>query len=140
MHSWGDDWPHWNDLYEAERFIIDYVYKHSWCRLSCKEKWGTIRYEWVFPPRSGIYCKPWTCVRIPFVWKEYNKNTKKFHFVFEKTAGLKGYPVWRWCDSWLHNKWEYFGWKTVDRAIVLACRKWPQVRKELLADWTWKKY
>ncbi len=140
MHTWGDGWEGWNDLDEAESFIWDYVYKHSWCKLMVKEKYGTLRYSYIFPPKSAIYVRPWTCIRIPFLWKEYNTETKKFYYTFDKTKWRQGYPIWRWCDSWLHHKWAAYGCKTLDKAIVLACRKWPQCREEIVSDWTWQKY
>lgn len=140
MHLWNDDWPYWNDLYEAEKFISSYVYKHSWCRVMMKEKYGTLKYEWVLPPRSALFTRPWTCIRIPFLWTKYNKETKKFHFVFELSRLKEGYPIWRWCDSWIHYKWEQYGWKTLDKAIQLACRKWPKCRKEIYSDFIWRKY
>ncbi len=49
MHSWNDDWPYWDDLYVAQDFIKDYVKDNSECHLCCKEKYGSIRYEQVWP-------------------------------------------------------------------------------------------
>jgi hypothetical protein len=138
MHSWSDDWPYWNDLYKAQNFIIDYVYKKSWCRVSMKEKWGTLRYGWIFPPRSGCGVRRWTCIRIPFLWTQYDKDTEKFKYVFDRTRWRVGYPVWRWCDSWLHNKWVNYGWKKLIEAAHIAAEKWPQCRKEILADLNWR--
>lgn len=54
-HEWGDNWPYWQELYEAEFYIRNYVYKHSLCRLSSKEKYGTIRYESLTPPKWAWY-------------------------------------------------------------------------------------
>lgn len=57
MHCWGDEWfnKYGNDLYKAQNFIWDYVKRWSRCNLISKEKYGTIRYECLFPPYSRMY-------------------------------------------------------------------------------------
>ena len=57
MHSWGDDWFEKNgaDFFEAQNYIYDFTYRWSRCRLSFKEKYGSTRYEWMFPPQGAIY-------------------------------------------------------------------------------------
>ncbi len=58
-HEWGDDWPYWNELYKAEQYIVKMVYRLSLCRLSSKEKYGTIRYEFLTTPVNYdniLYC------------------------------------------------------------------------------------
>lgn len=61
MHDWGDDWfeQYGDDLYRAQRYIYDFTKRWSLCRLCSKEKYGTIRYEWIFPPYGGIYWNQW---------------------------------------------------------------------------------
>lgn len=59
MHIWGDDWKWWKELYDAQQFIYKYTYRWSLCRLCSKEKYGTIRYEFMFPPFSGIFYNHW---------------------------------------------------------------------------------
>ena len=48
-HEWQDGWEYWKDLYRAQDEIIAYVRKYGRCCLVCKEKYGTIRYEYLFP-------------------------------------------------------------------------------------------
>jgi hypothetical protein len=57
MHIWGDDWfeAHGDELYDAMQFIQEDLYKYSRCRLICKEKYGTIRYEWLLPPYGALF-------------------------------------------------------------------------------------
>ena len=54
-HEWGDEDFDWNSLYEAQSYIFDYVYKYSRCRVITKEKYGTIRYEYIFPPYGTLF-------------------------------------------------------------------------------------
>ena len=58
-HIWGDDWPHWNDLYAAEDYIYKLVKLFTRCTLVSKEKYGTIRYEYIFPPQGGLCYRSW---------------------------------------------------------------------------------
>lgn len=54
-HVWGDSWPHWEELYKAEQWIGKQLYKYTLCRLSSKEKYGTLRYEHTIPPKWCWY-------------------------------------------------------------------------------------
>lgn len=83
-HEWGDNWPYWNDLYKAETYIYKYVYKYSKCRMNMKEKYGTLRYSDVIPPRWTRYI--FNC-RLYYLYKRFankilikavNKAIKKF--------------------------------------------------------------
>lgn len=56
MHVWGDDFD-WTDLYAAQEYISKFTKRYSGCNLCSKEKYGTIRYEWMFPPYGGIYLR-----------------------------------------------------------------------------------
>jgi hypothetical protein len=58
-HEWGSDF-NFRRLDTAGIYIQDYVYKYSMCRLSWKEKYGTIRYEFLIPSRWCWYmCNCW---------------------------------------------------------------------------------
>lgn len=105
-HWWGDDWPYWDDLYAAERYLYKFTKRWSRCSISTKEKYGTIRYEWIFPPWSGVFYHS----RIQGWWVNY---------------------------SWLHRKWARYGKWVLGLAVQRACKKWPQVKNELLDDWEW---
>ncbi len=89
-HDWSDDWPHWKELYAAEEYIGNYVYKYSRCRLSSKEKYGTLRYERIIPPRwcwymwdMWIYSK-WTLLGQKVLIRAVSKAVKKFPNVKEE--------------------------------------------------------
>lgn len=123
-HEWGNDWPHWNELYEAESFIIDYVYKWSRCRLSCKEKYGTIRYEYVYPPGSRAW---WLSIKIPFFRRKIMDG--KFEVP---------YYLFRWPTSWLYYKWMRFGDYILGQAVRKACIKFPNVVEEITGDLNWR--
>lgn len=127
MHSWGDDWPHWQELYAANHWISDYVYKWSWCRLQSKEKWGSLRYEYVWPPtlkRNG------PVIRVPFLVKKINFGDGKV---------LNGhYYILYWTNSWLYYKWMAYGTRVLRRAVKKACLKFPNVVKEITEDLEWQ--
>lgn len=122
-HIWGDDWPHWNELYEAETFIINYVYRYSWCRLSCKEKYGTIRYEHVWPP---AWRGNGPIIQLPFP-------------LFHKMIQGHKFPRYLifWTSSWLYYKWMWWGDRMVARAVRKACIKYPNVVAEITDDLRW---
>ena len=107
-HIWGDDWPHWDKLYAAELFIYKYVYKYSFFRLSSKEKWGTLRYEWLWGPgdaRFGPYIK------------------------------IRGKIVWVWKLSYVYNLWRRYAKWILNKAIKKAINKWPEIKEEILSDY-----
>ena len=119
MHSWGDDWPFWEDLYRAESFIEVYVWKWSRCSLMTKEKWGSIRYERLYPGRFMLS------------WKLDQLCAKVFG---DKQSKYGPYPRVRWSGSWLYNVWARFGLWVTRRAIQKACLKWPRLTDELMQD------
>jgi hypothetical protein len=47
MHEWGDDWPFWDELEEAEKWIKLQLKLNFGYTLTSKEKYGSIRYEHV---------------------------------------------------------------------------------------------
>ena len=51
-HIWGDEWfeQYGHDLNRAQDLIYTETYTWSRCTVCCKEKYGTIRYAWIFPP------------------------------------------------------------------------------------------
>ena len=121
FHVWGDDWPHWNELYTAEDYIQAYVYKWSRCRLQSKEKWGTLRYERVLPPCKGCG------FTITAPWK------KKYSWAKEPIHPI----IYMWSDSWLYYKWMWCGTKMLRRAVDKACILYPNVVKEITDDLDW---
>ncbi len=45
-HYWGDSWPYWDELYNAERWFHKFYSKCTSKYPRTKEKYGTIRFEW----------------------------------------------------------------------------------------------
>ena len=66
MHDWGDGWPYWDELWQAETTIVKAVKKYTRCILISKEKYGTIRYEYMFPP----YCRVWYSNKLNRWWQQ----------------------------------------------------------------------
>lgn len=106
-HEWGDKDFDFNQLQRAGIFIAKYVRRHSGCLLSWKEKYGTIRYEHVYPP---IWCLPrayWVSVLMYF----FPDRNGKFWSMFERRGNR---VLWK--------------------AIQLAIKKFPQFEDEILED------
>lgn len=59
MHSWNDDWPHWDELYDALAYFDKLYFKCTGISPLTKEKYGTIRYSW-----PGLWIKKEEHVRI----------------------------------------------------------------------------
>lgn len=121
MHEWGDTFfqRFGKDLYKAEKYIHDYVKRYSLCNLISKEKWGTLRYEYIVPPGGHVMCR--VGLRGLFKRKMYN--------------GTWDYPViWAWNTSLVYRMWQIFGWKMVGRAIKKAAIRWPHLKDELYQD------
>ena len=127
-HYWGDDWEHWDELYEAERFISAYVYKWSWCRLHSKEKWGELRYEYIWPPTYGRN-GPIIALPFPLFHRKLIINGKEEKF--------KRYILF-WTSSWLYYKWRAWGDRILRRAVRKACIKFPNVVEEITGDLNWE--
>lgn len=129
-HSWGDSWfkEHGDNLYAAMRYIKWFV-KLSGCTLYIKEKYGTIRYEYLCPPGSSYY------------------NKSKIDALLEKVCGCKEIrwntldsgtylkPRVQWTSSYLWRKWRQLGMWSLSVAIKKATKKWPDVKAEILDDY-----
>lgn len=107
-HFWGDKDFDWYSLNDAMRFIYKWTYRLSGLRVMMKEKYGTIRYEYVFGLWGGIYYKP----------SKYNllKNTRLGQYFYFRI--------------FLRN-WRM---KIINVMIFFACVKWPHIAPEILND------
>lgn len=124
-HEWGDNWPYWSKLYEAEHFIWVYTYRYSRCNLISKEKYGTLRYEYLFPPGGSVRFGPH--LYVPFLRRTVKIANKKF-------PNQKIY-IWMWSQSWLYRLWAKYGRWVLRKAIKKACEKYPEVKAEILEDY-----
>lgn len=127
-HEWGDTWFEKNggDLYKAEQYIYKFVKRWSRCSLMSKEKYGTLRYEAIFPP-GGSYFK--TKLDL-FLEKWFIKKTMLVDY-----SGYK-IPILCWQTSWMYNLWHKLGEKALKIAINKAAKKYPNVEKEIRWDFT----
>lgn len=126
-HEWGDEWFEKNgdDLYAAERYIYRFVKRWSRCRLLSKEKYGTLRYEALFPP-GGSYFKT-KLDRFLEKWL-----LKKVIMVDYSSYKI---PIFCWQTTWLYHLWYKLGEKTLKIAIKKAAKKYPNVKDEILDDY-----
>ena len=121
-HEWGDDDFDWDGLYAAALFIGDYTRKWSLgCSLMSKEKYGTIRYEHLFPP--GVSVRVGFQIVLPFFRK------KSVYF----DGGL---PIilFDWSTCRITRLWRQWGWKMVLRGTRKAVEKWPHLEDEIMED------
>ncbi len=123
FHVWGDSWSHWEELYEAEQYIVNYVYKYSRCHISMKEKYGTLRYEWIFAPGGGFSIG--FRVKVPFI-----KVKKKY--IEEKQPIY----IFTWQYSYIYKLWIRYGKYVLDKAVKSACVKFPNCKAEILDDYS----
>ncbi len=120
-HEWGDDWEHWDKLYEAQNFVCDYVYKWTRCRVICKEKYGSIRWEYIVPPKGSPYFLRGV-IRAP--WKVRGKYIKEPYHP----------TLWCWNMSRIYRLWQKLGRIAFAVALVRATGKYWQVQEELTCD------
>lgn len=138
MHEWGDEWfqEHGQNLYDAIDFIEKRLRKAGICVYG-KEKWGC----WV-----DEYLKLWDGSLSPifFGWHLfYNtwylrlfRKIDYFLIPYKKTKfGWLKFGVAE-INKWLGLvdlvcKWQA---NQYNKAIQLACKKWPDVTEELIVD------
>lgn len=120
MHSWGDDWNGWEDLYKAEKVMYFWGVKIGRIGGQIKEKWGGIRwYAQISEPdqlhdilKAGHAGFRWSPNRHPFMcW--LNNLSKSYMFLIGK----------------LVFKYREFMYGF---AYYMACRKFPHIKKEIL--------
>lgn len=122
-HYWGDKDFNWDELYNAQRWIANYVKCWSRCSLISKEKYGTIRYEYIVPPGGHVMCYKFAIYR---PWKRR---------VTIKGRSCSYRPLlWSWNTCWIYRLWERLGWKILKKAVFKAVEKWPHLKDELLED------
>lgn len=114
MHSWGDGFD-FDRLDRAHNIIYSRVKRLSGCYLMSKEKYGTIRYEHVFPPN--------------FRWLRIRSPTK----VTNMYGTYRPY-LFTWDTCWLYRKWRLFGWKVLVRVVQEVIEDFPDMEDELMQD------
>ena len=123
MHIWGDKWfeRHGDQLCAAQNYIQKYVKRWSRCNLISKEKWGSIRYEYMIPPKGHV------CM---YKFPIYAPWTKKYKHI----EGTHRPLLWAWNSSWIYGQWQRWGWRMTKRAVNNAIIKWPCLANELMSD------
>ena len=122
MHYWGDDWPHWSDLYRAIT-VVEKVWRRG--RISTifnKEKYGTYRdhsHFWTGTVHGFIY--PDRCY-ISKAWRWWYYNVD-----LGVTDRLTKWTGLQWLVHKVQAKFYNYG-------IQKACRLYPNVVDELCQD------
>jgi hypothetical protein len=126
MHSWGDSWfrKYGEDLHNAGSFISRYCRTRAHLCIHWKEKWGTLRFEFI---GSCIFDRYWP-----------------IHSIFYPGHLFYRFPKWMLKVDWavgcvlfglgigqLIQRYQLF---ILRRAINLAVKKWPHIEKEITAD------
>lgn len=122
MHYWGDSWPFWDDLNGAHRWITEELNKRTWCSLWSKEKYGTIRYEYVVAPGGSPY------------QNKYGFITPMWFFPKETKYGPLARCYWYWSQCRIVHKWQNWAWLKLWVIIQEAVTKWPHLKVELEQD------
>jgi hypothetical protein len=108
MHYWGDEWKYWDLLYKVQADIDYYVFKYSRVRLISKEKYGTLRYEYLFAPPYSV------CYKYPKGWLNFLER------------------LWRRsCMNRWQLRWACY---LVKRRILHNASKYPEIALEILTD------
>jgi hypothetical protein len=124
MHSWGDkDFTYWNELNEAAKYIATFCERWGWiCVTQYKEKWGTVRVYCSFGfYQLGQMLSPSTMYYGNWPW--YSRWTWRIYLP-------------RWINTLItpYQTWVY------RLAYKNAIKKWPMIRKEILAGADWDEY
>lgn len=104
MHEWGDGWPYWDMLHKAHDQIERTFRRLTGCTLISKEKYGTLRYEYILGPGHSLCYYDWNVSKV-------------------KRAAL---AVSGW---WAVRCWRILWW-----VIKYYAKKYPNVKHELYED------
>ena len=115
-HEWGDEWPHWDTLYEAQRYIGKNTWRYAKIRILSKEKYGTIRYEHFLGIRSFMF---------------YGNSIEYKILSKIPYAGKKMAALWFRRRFWIFPNLRF---KIFEIVLYCASRKYPQVAAEILDD------
>ncbi len=138
-HIWSDEWfeKHGDELYAAQKFIVNFVRRWSRCLLVTKEKYGTIRYAAIFPPYCGYYKREnW----IDNILHLFGQKTLKYSFMGSDDLLVeREFKKWRfeWYTTWLCRTWAKVGKIIFKIALKIAIKKFPNVEREITADADW---
>jgi hypothetical protein len=161
MHFWGDEWfkKNGDDLCNAIDFIEKYLRKHR-IGICGKEKYGCYRDDFLNFWDGGLYtilfghsCYIGTHNNYKWKWLKEFVN-KIHHFIYYKldlglvTSYQKGEPYEDYCKRIEKRFWKGFQHysqkigllklvqdhqaKHYNKAFQLACKKWPNVKDELI--------
>jgi len=130
-HQWGDTWFAQNgkELQRAEDYICQFVKRYSLCSVVMKEKYGTLRYEHIFPPGAQQ-----TITKLDYLLIKLF-GSKEVQFLTQEAKTGFTVPRVQWNGSFVYSKWVGFGKFVLKIAIKRAAKKFPDVREELLADY-----
>lgn len=129
-HLWGDKWfrEYGEELYQAIDYITKYVKRYSFCTLVCKEKYGSIRYEYIFAPGSAAFYNSKSILnRFLSLFGQ-----KRIEFEFQGSKIVEYFPRLKWEASFLCKKWEKYGHWVLTNAVNNAIIKYPKVAPEII--------
>lgn len=119
MHYWGDKGVDWKGIDDAAEFLGDYCARWGRFRGQTKEKYGTVR----FYTTMG-YLSLHSLIFPGYVYSQFPKWLRTLDIYVIS-------PVLRFLFGRIWGKWQVFIYR---RAYVLALKKWPHLRKEILRD------
>lgn len=122
MHSWGDSWPHWNQLHESISRVMRRWERYGRIGSHGKEKWGEFRHHPCFFDGTLF-----TLLYPGYVW-----IPKWYHWTYFNLD-----------STWVRRLTYYSGiWFLITRyqrlvyelVLWLEVRKYPEIKEELLID------
>ena len=119
-HEWGSTWfkIYGQDLNEAMHYIRKYVFRRTLCHVVMKEKYGTIRYEFIYAVS----------------WATYLYSYKRTSRIFEK-AVRKAVYRWPWLADELLEDYDGTSLSTPSEFAYKIRRKyWTQNGEEPLDE------
>ena len=160
MHFWGDEWfkKNGDDLYNAIDFIEKYLRKHH-IGICGKEKYGCYRDEYLRLWDGGLYTilfgyRCYIGTHNNYKWKWLKEFVDKIHHFIYYTLdcgtpeSIEGESFEDYCVRYKNHKWKGLQHysnqigltkliqdrqaKHYNKAFQLACKKWPNVKDELI--------
>lgn len=123
-HYWGDEDFDWEALHQAGTFIAHYCKTRAWLVLHWKEKYGTLRYEFLTSTLFSQHTPIHSLWRPGHLYYRYSIRCRKIdEFI--------GRILWSLGITKLVQKYQLF---ILRRAVELAKQKYPHIADEITDD------
>lgn len=127
MHEWGDKDFDWHGLNAAGSFIARYCMHKARLKIHWKEKYGTLRIEWLssclfgYSPVHNLVYPGYLYYKWPSWVMKIDRGLGSVLRVLRITNLIAGYQL-----------------KTLNRALARAVEYWPHLKDEIEDDVKWE--